>query len=188
MIQLHDKHFVPFISAAEIDAVLARMAKQAEDDLKGETPVKMFNRLEIVFNDGHGHMEVLNDVLVCHRNPAALSRYYLKIGHHKEEQKSSGLWVSTAAGSSGGIYSAGGKVLSDQSRSFQYRPRELYRRKGSSYKLNGALLRSSQILSVTSLMREGVVFVDGSHVCLPFSFGTTVKIKKSSHPLKVVWI
>ena len=39
MIQLHDKHFVPFIAAADIDAVLARMAKQAEDDLKGEVPV-----------------------------------------------------------------------------------------------------------------------------------------------------
>jgi len=39
VIQLHDKHFVPFIPAADIDAVLARMAKQAEDDLKGEVPV-----------------------------------------------------------------------------------------------------------------------------------------------------
>lgn len=39
MIQLHDKFFVPFIAAADIDAVLARMAKQAEDDLKGEVPV-----------------------------------------------------------------------------------------------------------------------------------------------------
>ena len=39
MIQLHDKHFVPFIAAADIDAVLARMAKQAEEDHKGEIPV-----------------------------------------------------------------------------------------------------------------------------------------------------
>lgn len=39
MIQLHDKHFVPFISAAEIDATIGRLAKQAEEDLKGEIPV-----------------------------------------------------------------------------------------------------------------------------------------------------
>ncbi|HYD90431.1 MAG TPA: hypoxanthine phosphoribosyltransferase [Flavobacterium sp.] len=39
MIQLHDKHFVPFITAGDIDAVLARMARQAEEDLKGEVPV-----------------------------------------------------------------------------------------------------------------------------------------------------
>lgn len=39
MIQLHDKNFVPFITAADIDAVITRMAKQAEEDLKGEIPV-----------------------------------------------------------------------------------------------------------------------------------------------------
>lgn len=39
MIQLHDKHFVPFITADDIDAVVTRMAKQAENDLKGEIPV-----------------------------------------------------------------------------------------------------------------------------------------------------
>lgn len=39
MIQLHDKHFVPFISAAEIDAAIARMAQQVEKDMAGEVPV-----------------------------------------------------------------------------------------------------------------------------------------------------
>lgn len=39
MIQLHDKHFVPFITAAEIDAAIARMAKQAEADMGDEVPV-----------------------------------------------------------------------------------------------------------------------------------------------------
>lgn len=39
MIQLHDKNFVPFITEADIDAVITRMAKQAEEDLKGEIPV-----------------------------------------------------------------------------------------------------------------------------------------------------
>lgn len=39
MIQLHDKHFVPFITANEIAAAVSRMAKQAEEDLKDEIPV-----------------------------------------------------------------------------------------------------------------------------------------------------
>jgi hypoxanthine phosphoribosyltransferase len=39
VIQLHDKHFVPFITAAEIDAVITRMARQAEEDLNDEVPV-----------------------------------------------------------------------------------------------------------------------------------------------------
>ena len=39
MIQIHDKHFVPFISAEDIDAVLTKMALKAEEDHKGEIPV-----------------------------------------------------------------------------------------------------------------------------------------------------
>ncbi len=39
MIQLHDKHFVPFITAAAIDAAIAKMVLQAEQDLKGDIPV-----------------------------------------------------------------------------------------------------------------------------------------------------
>lgn len=39
MIQIHDKHFVPFITAEEIDAVVGRMARQAQEDFKDETPI-----------------------------------------------------------------------------------------------------------------------------------------------------
>lgn len=39
MIQLHDKHFIPFISSEEIDFALAEMAKHIEDDFAEETPV-----------------------------------------------------------------------------------------------------------------------------------------------------
>ena len=56
-------------------------------------------------------IDCLNDILICHQNPAAVSRYYLSIGNIKEEQRSSGLWVAAPAGSSGAIQSAGGKIL-----------------------------------------------------------------------------
>lgn len=39
MIQLHDKEFVPFISAEEIDFAIKQMAAQVEDDHLDEVPV-----------------------------------------------------------------------------------------------------------------------------------------------------
>jgi hypoxanthine phosphoribosyltransferase len=39
MIQLHDKQFVPFVSALEIDFALAQVARLVEDDFAEETPV-----------------------------------------------------------------------------------------------------------------------------------------------------
>jgi hypoxanthine phosphoribosyltransferase len=39
MIQLHDKQFVPFISAKEIEFAIAKMVAQVEDDFADETPI-----------------------------------------------------------------------------------------------------------------------------------------------------
>ena len=39
MIQLHDKHFVPFISAEEIEFAIVNMAKQMDDDFFDDVPV-----------------------------------------------------------------------------------------------------------------------------------------------------
>jgi hypoxanthine phosphoribosyltransferase len=39
MIQLHDKHFVPFISAQEIDVALTKIAAQVAKDFAHETPL-----------------------------------------------------------------------------------------------------------------------------------------------------
>ena len=39
MIQLHDKQFVPFISAQEIDFAIAKIAALVEDDFAEETPI-----------------------------------------------------------------------------------------------------------------------------------------------------
>jgi hypoxanthine phosphoribosyltransferase len=39
VIQLHDKEFVPFISAEEIEFAIKQMAAQVEDDFGDETPV-----------------------------------------------------------------------------------------------------------------------------------------------------
>ncbi len=61
--------------------------------LAGHWRIKKFNRLRLSFSDGTNPMNVLNDILVCHENPAAMSRYYITIGKIKEEQRSSGIWI-----------------------------------------------------------------------------------------------
>jgi len=148
--------------------------------------IKKFSRLRLSFSDGTKPMDVLNDILICHENPAAMSRYYLSVGKTKEEQKSSGIWIATAAGSSGGIHSAGGQLLPQEAQTFQYKPRELYKGRNVRYILKGGVLKPTQKITLTSLMREGVVFVDGSHVCLPFSFAAEIQVTHSVNPLNII--
>jgi NAD+ kinase len=87
------------------------------------------------------HHRVLNEALFCHVSPAATSRYILRVVPVKgsgtterygraiaeEDQKSSGLWIGPAAGSTAAQHSAGGRVLPLASREVQFVVREPYR-------------------------------------------------------------
>ncbi len=128
----------------------------------------------------------VNDLLLCHNNPAAMSRYSMTIGKRTEVHRNSGLWIATAAGSTGAIHSAGGKVMDITSSQFQYLPRELYSGIIKKYHLKGGILNQGQKIHLTSLMRGGMIFVDGAHLKIPFEYGAQVVISASCEPLKVV--
>ena len=148
--------------------------------------VDFWQRLRLKLDGLSKPIDCLNDILICHDNPAAVSRYYLKIGNIKEEQRGSGLWVAAPAGSSGAIQSAGGKILKVTTREFQYIPRELYRGVNPPYRLKGGILTAGRSIAVTSLMRNGSIFVDGTHVRLAFPFEATLKISLSPKSVKVI--
>ncbi|MBL8013998.1 MAG: NAD(+)/NADH kinase [Candidatus Omnitrophica bacterium] len=165
-------------------ADIKNFAQIVEGFLYGKSKVFEYPRLEVVLP--HVRTCFLNDILVCHSNPAAMSRYVITIDHQSEEQKSSGIWISTAAGSSGANQSAGGRRFPPTRRLIQYRPRELYANKATPYRLKGGVLSIEQDLMVTSMMREGVMFVDGSHMSFSFEYGVQLKIKPFKYPLRVL--
>lgn len=142
-------------------------------------------RLRITHVQKNLTVEALNDVLICHKNPAAMSRYYLGLGRVVEEQRSSGIWVATSSGSTGAICSAGGQQMNKQDHQIQYLPRELYQL-NQPYKLSGGFLNFRQILTITSLMRQGRLFIDGVHYTLPFGFGQSVKLSVSPSSTRII--
>ena len=147
-----------------------------------------FQRLHLDIDDHRNTIDCLNDVLVCHSNPASMNRYILKIGKIKEEQRSSGIWIAAPAGSSGAINSAGGKRIAHTAKKIQYMPRELYCGGKWKYRLTGGILSARKGITVTSLMRQGKVYVDGTHLEIPFPLGTSMKVTLSRHPIKTIGI
>jgi len=161
-----------------------RLCEQA---LAGKLPELRLWRLQIALNGRLWPVRVLNDVLAVHDDPATMSRYRLKIGSREEAQKSSGLWVSTAAGSSSAVLAAGGRQLPWSAKAFQYRPRELYRGRLSRCRLTGGVLHPPAHVRLTWLMRRGVAFIDGPHVRIPLRFADHLDISLSSQdPLRVL--
>lgn len=162
----------------------ARLCRQA---LQGRLPAMRLYRLQLTLNGKRLLPRALNDVLVVHDHPATMSRYRLRIGRREELQKSSGLWISTAAGSSSAVLAAGGKRLPWSAKRFQYRPRELYRGRLSRVRLTGGVLSPPSCVQVTWLMRRGSAFLDGPHVQVPIRFGDHLEIRLSlADPLRVL--
>lgn len=155
--------------------------------LAGRLPELQLTRLRLAVNGRWLAHRAVNDILLAHDDPATMSRYRLKIGGREELQKSSGLWVATAAGSSSAVLAAGGVRLSWRSKRFQYRPRELYRGRLARYRLTGGLLSARRTLRVTWLMRRGSAFLDGPHVRIPLGFADQLDIRLAmDHPSRVL--
>lgn len=154
--------------------------------LSGNCSLASYHRLRLKIDSRRDSVDVLNDLLICHKNPAVLCRYLLKAGGISEEQRSSGMWISTATGSSGAIKSAGGRRLKPLDKKMQYLPRELYFSKDRKYQSRGGVLNSRQKIKITSLMRRGMIYVDGAHLSLPFNYGDEAAVSISPSPIRTI--
>ena len=162
----------------------ARLCRLA---LSGQLPELRLYRLQVVLNGKQMPSQALNDLLIAHDDPATMSRYRLAVGKREEFQKSSGLWVATAAGSSSVVLAAGGTRLPWGAATYQYRPRELYVGRLSRYRLKGGVLGAHALLRVTWLMRRGAVFIDGPHETIPLRFADQLEVQLNMRdPLRVV--
>lgn len=160
-------------------------ARILEDVLELRVKPLKLARLAVSLDDKLLPELALNDVLIAHEMPAATTRYIIEIGGEREEHRSSGVWASTAAGSTAGIRSAGGKILPLRSRRFQFLVRELYRHSGNSYNLTRGILAGDQQLVIASKMPEGRLYLDGARTTYRFPFGTRAKLEVSPFDLNL---
>jgi NAD+ kinase len=142
-------------------------------------------RLEIFYQDKLYNILALNDILYCHNNPAAMSRFSLSMGDQSEAHRASGVWVSSAAGSTGGIFSCGSPNYPIESQQALFRVREPYWCDHAQPALLAGSFKNQEFLYITSNMTDARIYIDGPHQFFDVRLGEVVKLKISSHPL---WI
>lgn len=145
-------------------------------------------RMQVSVDDEVVHRRVLNDVLFAHPIPAMTSKYILEVEGAQEEQKSSGLWVSTAAGSTAAIRSAGGKPMAFRSRMLQYLAREPYTPPGLTYHHTRGYVHPGDALRIRSKLREARLYADGSRNAVGVEFGQVVSFSLSDEPLVLMGV
>jgi NAD+ kinase len=172
--------------------------------LEGVLRRSELTRMRVEHNGRVLHQRVLNEALFCHLSPAATSRYILrriealspysprsrKIAAERviaqEEQKSSGLWIGPAAGSTAAQRSAGGRVMPLSSCRLQYVVREPYRPRVGSLRMTLGLVREGEALTIKSQMRDARVFLDGDNIVHEVGIGDVVTMRRSDEPLIVL--
>lgn len=156
------------------------------DALAGRLSETLLTRMEVRKDGAVVSSRVLNDALFCHECPAATTRYTLRIGEVEEEQKSSGLWIGPAAGSTAAIKSAGGKPMAITSKKLQMVVREPYEAPGVRYSLRRAFIGPNETLTVLNRTRSGRLYIDGQHRAHDLEIGNVLSFKRSPESLTLL--
>ena len=174
-------HSVGFFCAAQRSNFESYLSRALEDDLEA----LRLTRMTVSLNGRMRSKRVLNEALYCHSSPAATSRYILHVGKKKEDQRSSGLWIGPAAGSTAAQRSAGGRVLPLGSSQLQLVVREPYCPNGK-FKLLKLVVGGSEQVTVQSKMDDAALYLDGPHRTVSVRLGDVVSFGVSDEPLKVL--
>jgi NAD+ kinase len=180
------EHSVGFFCPAH----LGNLMPMLEQALEGTLPSVSLSRMQVSVNNRILSRRVLNEALFCHAIPAATSRYLVSFGGKTEEQRSSGVWVSTAAGSTGAARSAGGQLLPFASRKLQLVVREPYlelRRDTHPVPLalDRLVIEPPESLTLLSKMEDARLYLDGPFRQMPVGLGDRVVCSVSNEPLHV---
>ncbi len=161
--------------------------EKIERYLAGRAELRTLHRLALSIDRKRLWALSLNDVLFANSNPAGTTRYLLKIGGVQEEQKSSGIWISPAPGSTAATKSAGGRILPLESDRVQYVVREPYTPPGGRYHLLRGILGPRDRIDVTSMMDDALVFIDGPHLVFHIRRGSLLSAWNSGCPIQAIW-
>jgi NAD+ kinase len=113
-----------------------------------------------------------------------MTRYRLSVDGREEAQRSSGLWIATAAGSTAGIRSAGGRRMPLTSRRIQFLVREPYTWPARRYALPRGFGTRFRIVPLGA---DASLWIDGARLRKDLALGDRVKIQPGP-PLTVLGI
>lgn len=141
------------------------------------------NRLEVKICNKKLDISALNEVYVGSAKAYHTSSYEIFIDGKKEIQKSSGVLIATAAGSTAWIGSAGGRKLGLNSKKIQYLARDPY-----SGRISKASLKKgfADKIKIKALKSDLVVVIDSLTKEYTLKKGNSVEIMASDEPLTAI--
>lgn len=165
----------------------SQFATIIDNVLAGKMKLLKLFRMEVKVNGEVVNSRILNDVLFSNNCPASTTRYELRVNSASEHQISSGVWISTAAGSTAAIKAAGGNPMETGLCNLQYAVREPCPGGGRDHlhlpTLTNGIIRSEDSIAIRSKSASATLFIDGPHVVVPVNFGDIITLSGGAPPI-----
>jgi NAD+ kinase len=149
----------------------------------GDHQLELVPRLQVTVAERS--WRILNDCLFSSRNPAAMSKYLLEVDGAAEPQRSSGVWIATASGSTAAIHSAGATPVASHLEALLFRVREPFQGRSRSSILEGTQL-PPRGLRLTPATPGLSLYIDGPNISCELAAGECVRFTKAATPLRLV--
>ncbi|GAB2236316.1 hypothetical protein Droror1_Dr00028036 [Drosera rotundifolia] len=172
-------------------ATVKNFEEVLDNILENRSAPSEISRISVHVNSKLLPTPALNDLLIAHRAPAAVSRF--SFGVKKDENlwsskiicRSSGLRVCTAAGSSAAMLSAGGLSMPIFSKDLQYMVREPILPSTWKSSLMHGFVRSGQKMEIVWSSDDGEVYIDGFHISYPVRIGDVIDVSSEAPVLRL---
>ncbi len=159
--------------------------------LAGTARIEAIPRLQVRIDTGPA-WRILNECLFASANPAAMTRYLLELpgadgwkDASREAQRSSGVWISTASGSTAAIRSAGMDTVEAHIPALLFKVREPFQGMRPMTILDGKQLPPAG-LRLTPAMPGVSIFIDGPYIHRTVPPGSLVEFAPSPVPLRLL--
>jgi NAD+ kinase len=163
-------------------------SKKFQNILEGKFKIRNLQRLEARIGKRKIPELALNEFYIASKKPYHTARYILTVRGKSERQKSSGVLVSSAAGSHAWVQSAGGKSLPIVSDKFEIIVREPYcGRTASKCQLVNRILERHEKIIIDFEVGEGIIIADSLSNEHMFKSGEKVVVKQSKNPLRSIY-
>jgi len=176
----------PLSSEGALTSLSITDLEQLKNIIHGKFQILERQRARITLNGKILDEQATNEVYIGSISQFHSSRYKIKFKEKEEEQRSSGIIISTGTGSTAWFKSAGGKPFDSSEKKLAFLVREPY----SGERLFKSSLLSGEILSGEKIIIEslrdfgGVLSINDS--IFDFNNGDIAQIELSDQPLRVV--
>jgi len=157
-----------------------------DEIIKGNYKVEDIHRAKVKLNGKILDENAVNEVYIGANSHFHSARYVIKHNGEEEEHRSSGVIVTTGAGSKAWFKSAGGEPFGPNERKLSYVVREPYigERVFKSKKIKGEILEGEKIIFESRRDFGGVIVIN--EAIYDFNTGDVAEIELSDKPLKVI--